>query len=225
MHQDLYRCLSQSDVRCRFQETLEFEVYLAKRQERCRMRRFETGTSVCLLQNHLANVMFIFILSTGRLVSKKPANGPFLAHQRWKEEEAERKAREARGEKPIRKINPKKQWTPSRIVKWLLILVAGTMALGNFLVKSPLWGFEDQMVKTYRSLVTVSPGFLPVGKVRLRLILAMITSPKRCSLPHSWLLSMVGTLRSPYTWVSTATYTMSRLQEEFMVPLGHTMSC
>ncbi|KAJ9104550.1 hypothetical protein QFC21_002047 [Naganishia friedmannii] len=98
---------------------------------------------------------------TGRLVSKKPANGPFLAHQRWKEEEVERKARKARGEKPLRKISPKKQWTPWRIFKWFLILIAGIMALGNFLVKSPFWGFEDQIVKTYRSLVTPQKAFTP----------------------------------------------------------------
>src|ERR1700712_173774 len=92
-----------------------------------------------------------YIISTGRLVSKKPANGPFLAHQRWKEEEADRKAREARGEKPERKSSRKQQWTAWRIFKWLLILVAGTMAMGNFLVKSPFWGYENQIVKTYRS--------------------------------------------------------------------------
>jgi hypothetical protein len=93
--------------------------------------------------------------STGRLVSKKPANGPFLAHQRWKEQEAERKAREARGEKPLPRAGSNSGWTVWRVLKWITLILVATMAAGNFLVKSPFWGYGDQMVKTYRNLVTV----------------------------------------------------------------------
>ncbi|KAI5454390.1 hypothetical protein NCC49_004444 [Naganishia albida] len=99
--------------------------------------------------------------STGRLVSNKPANGPFLAYQRWKEEEAERKAREARGEKPVRKPSANSKWTVWSVLKWLAILAIATMALGNFLVKSPFWGYGDQMVKTYRGFVTPQKIFTP----------------------------------------------------------------
>ena len=34
-------------------------------------------------------------------------------------------------------------------------MLAATMAAGNFLVKSPFWGYGDQMVKAYKNLVTV----------------------------------------------------------------------
>lgn len=47
-------------------------------------------------------------------------------------------------------------WTVWRVLKWIVLLLAATMAAGNFLVKSPFWGYGDQMVKTYRNLVTVS---------------------------------------------------------------------
>lgn len=90
-------------------------------------------------------------------MSNKPANGPFLAHQRWKEQEAERKARQARGEKPLRTTTT--SGTVWSALKWLTIVVVATMALGNFLVKSPFWGYGDQIVKTYKSLTTVCPLF------------------------------------------------------------------
>lgn len=58
----------------------------------------------------------------------------------------------------MRKVNPNAKWTVWTVLKWLAILSIGTMVLGNFLVKSPFWGYGDQIVKTYRSITTVCPG-------------------------------------------------------------------
>jgi hypothetical protein len=55
----------------------------------------------------------------------------------------------------VPKANPNSKWTVWSVSKWLAILTFATMALGNFLVKSPFWGYGDQMVKTYKSLITV----------------------------------------------------------------------
>lgn len=58
------------------------------------------------------------------------------------------------------------------MLKWLAILTFATMALGNFLVKSPFWGYGDQMVKTYKSLITVCAFGVAFALVRLSVTLS-----------------------------------------------------
>jgi hypothetical protein len=93
------------------------------------------------------------ITSTGRLVSNKPANAPFLAYQKYKEEQADIARRRAAGE-----VIPEErlQWSWSGALVTLVTLLCLTAAVGNFVTGSPVWGQAKQIHRLMDKVWAVS---------------------------------------------------------------------
>jgi hypothetical protein len=87
------------------------------------------------------------------MISNKPANAPFLAYQKYKEEQADIARRRAAGE-----VIPedKLQWTWSGVLLTLVALLSLVGAVGNFVTGSPVWGQERQIRRLMDTVWTVS---------------------------------------------------------------------
>ncbi|CDZ96325.1 Putative steroid membrane receptor Hpr6.6/25-Dx [Phaffia rhodozyma] len=90
---------------------------------------------------------------TGRYVSTKPANMPFLAHQRYKASKAAADAAAAAGKDENANGNDgrtrsESQTTERGMLGWLKTVAWAIMlacVLGRFITGSPVWGYEDEI--------------------------------------------------------------------------------
>lgn len=85
---------------------------------------------------------------TGKMISSKPANKPYLKHQAWKAREA---ARAAAPPSPAEdEQEPSRGWDLVKSVVWGLMLVC---VLGKFVTNSPVWGYEADLQKAWTDYV------------------------------------------------------------------------
>lgn len=93
--------------------------------------------------------MFPNARQSGRRVSQKPANKPFLAYQRFKQLESEKEERIKAG-RPLPSDLPA-PWTIWSFIKPLILLLLFTPVFGQFLTGSPAFGYEPQIRKAWRA--------------------------------------------------------------------------
>jgi len=103
--------------------------------------------------------------SSGRVVSTKQANKPFLAYQEYrKKEEAERQARKQRNKERLEKMargetvgpeekDPEQEIGLWGLIKFLIFATAAIMLAGHFITGDYLWDYQGK----YRSLKTLWP--------------------------------------------------------------------
>lgn len=87
---------------------------------------------------------------TGRMISEKPANKPFLAWQRYKAAEAEKERRRAAGE--VLPEDVPKPWTLSSYLLGAFFTIGFIGYVGNWVTGSPAWGYEAQIAKQWKQV-------------------------------------------------------------------------
>lgn len=96
--------------------------------------------------------------SKGRLVSQKKANKPYLAYQKYREEEAKRLAekeerKRIRAEKITRgeKVDPEEKdddrWTLWDVIRTLIVIVGMIALTGQLVTGSLVWGARGRLVE------------------------------------------------------------------------------
>lgn len=87
---------------------------------------------------------------TGRMISEKPANKPFLAWQRYKAAEEDKARRRAAGE--VIPEDVPKPWTLSSYLLAAFFTIGFLGYVGNWVTGSPAWGYEAAIAKQWKQV-------------------------------------------------------------------------
>lgn len=114
------------------------------------------------------------VFRSGRLISKKPANAPYLNYKSWAQIESEKDTPQPPSV-PANDISPNhvpvshsrphprsrtkqntQPWTWKNYLLTVLIVLSSGAMMGNFLMGSPVWGYEAKILKKWNSWIHVS---------------------------------------------------------------------